>query len=409
VKSEVAEAPENRRVIVVGAGPVGLTAAEEIVHHGIPVVLLEAEGEPNREWRASTFHAATLELLEPLGISEGLVRLGIPARYVHFIDSERGVYARFDHQLIAGDTRYPYRLQCPQSTYGRFLADRLARNPLAELRFQHRVFDLEQDASGVTARCETPRGEERVRGAYLIAADGARSAVRKVLGVDFPGYTYEERILLMGTSLDFRRHLPDIADVDYVSEPDGYYMILHVPEAWRLIFNIDPDGPVDEEAVLRRMRRILGVQGGIPVVERMAYHFHQRVAERFYDGRVVLVGDAAHVNSPFGGLGMNSGIHDAVDLGRRLARIMGAAAADAERELRTYEQSRRAVAIRWVRSITEQNTQRLQWQDPERRRRLQDELAATAADPQRARQWLLQSTLLASVREQGIGVPPADA
>lgn len=398
-------------IVIAGAGPVGLTAAEMLTQRGIPVTVLEANEHPSREWRASTFHAATLELLEPTGLSDELMRRGLIADKVQHRDRTTGIFAEFDYSLIKDETRYPFRLQCPQSTYVKLVEERLQRCPLADLRFQSRFVGLHQDTTGVTVLIETPGGQERIVTPYLLGADGAGSAVRKALDIPFEGVTYEERFLLVGTTVPIDQFLTDIAYVNYISDPEEFLFILRVPEAWRVLYPIPPDvlteAALDEERVQRQLRGAVGAEVAFPIVERMIYRVHQRVAATFRKGRVLVLGDAAHVNSPMGGLGVNNGIHDAVDLSRRLIRILQHPGANADAELDTYAAVRRRVALDYVRVISEQNTRRMKEKDPVLRVQLQEELAAVAADRERARRWLLQSSLLASVREQGIGEMPA--
>jgi 2-polyprenyl-6-methoxyphenol hydroxylase-like FAD-dependent oxidoreductase len=398
-------------IVIVGAGPVGLTIAEILSQQGIPVTVLEKNGSPNREWRASTFHAGTLELLESTGLSDELLKIGLIASKVQYRDRQNGLYAEFDCDLLKDETKYPFRLQCPQSTYSQVVYERLLQRPNAQVQFNSEVIGMEQDQDGVIVKVKTPDGEHQIRTPFLLGADGARSVVRRLLNFSFDGYTLEERFLLVGTPIAFDKYLPDIAYVNYVSDPDEFLFILRVPEAWRLLYPVPP-GVSDEEALSDEklqlsLQRALKTSDTFPIVERMIYRVHQRVAEKFYDGRVILLGDAAHINSPLGGLGLNSGIHDAVDLSRRLIRILSDNnGATIEEELETYNEARRRVAIEYVRDITEKNTNLMKEKDPQYRTKMQQEMAQLAADPARAREWLLRSSLLASVREQGIGEPP---
>ncbi|MCL6593804.1 MAG: FAD-dependent monooxygenase [Alicyclobacillus sp.] len=400
-------------VVVVGAGPVGMTAAVILSLQDIPVVLLEKSDLPNREWRASTFHAATLELIESTGLTGELMRRGLIADKIQYRDRERGLFAEFDCSLIANDTKYPFRLQCPQSTYVQVLYERLQQLNNVQMHFHAEVVGFDQDAQGVTVHYQTPNGVHSVRASFLLGADGARSTIRKTLGFEFAGYTLEERFLLVGTPVPFDRFIPDLAFVNYISDPEEFLFILRVPEAWRFLYPIPPEVPnevaLDDDRIQLTMRRALHTDEYFPIIERMIYRVHQRVSERFYQGRVVLLGDAAHVNSPLGGLGLNSGIHDAVDLSRRLLRIFGQEGTDIEAELATYSEKRRTVALAYVRQITERNTNVMTEKDPVKRLQLQRELAEEARDPVRARQWLLRSSLLSSVRDQGIGEPPAQS
>ncbi len=402
---------QQEPIVIVGAGPVGLTVAEILALQNIPVIVLEQHDMPSPEWRASTFHAATLELLEATGLSCELMARGLIADKIQYRDRRTGVYAEFDTNLLKNDTKYPFRLQCPQSTYVQILAERLQKRPLADLRFNSALIGLEQESDGVKAIVQTPEGMYTLHAPFLLGADGAKSAVRKQLGISFDGMTFEERLLLVGTPVPFDQFLPDITYVNYVSDPQEFLFILRVPEAWRLLYSVpatlSDEQAMSDEQIRGTLRRALHTEHYFPIVEQMIYRFHQRVAARFYDSRVVLLGDAAHVNSPFGGLGLNSGIHDAVDLSMRLARILaGAQSVDIEAELQTYAQRRRQVAIQYVQNISGRNTRLIAEQDPQERLRLQQELADEANNPERARQWLLRSSLLTSVRDQGIGVAP---
>jgi 2-polyprenyl-6-methoxyphenol hydroxylase-like FAD-dependent oxidoreductase len=401
-------------IIIVGAGPVGLTAAEILTQQGIPVLVLEKNDSPNKEWRASTFHAGTMELLEPTGLADELLKRGLKAPIIQYRDRKTGLYAKFDSALIQDETKYPFRLQCPQSTYTQVVYERLQQRPIADVRFNSEIIGIKQDEDGVTVKIQTPNGEEVLRTPFLIGADGGRSTVRKQIGMSFEGYTLEERFLLIGTPVGFDQYLPDLAYVNYISDPDEFLFILRVPEAWRLLFPV-PSSVSDEEALKdenlqRAFQRALNTNDTFPIVERMIYKVHQRVAAKFYDGRVILMGDAAHINSPLGGLGLNSGIHDAVDLSRRLIRILsGESDTKLEEELEVYSNVRRQVALDYVKEMTEKNTNLMKEKDPEYRLQMQKQMSDLAADPVRAKRWLLRASLISAVREQGIGEQPKAA
>lgn len=395
-------------IVIAGAGPVGLTVAEVLSHQGIPVIVLEKGSSPSKEWRASTFHAGTLGLLEPYGISEDLMKRGLIAEIVQYRDRKTGVYAEFDFKLLKDDTKYPFRLQCSQATYVQLLNERLQRVANVEVRFNSEVVDFVQDADGVTVTVQTPNGTEEIRTPYLLGADGGRSTVRKKLGFAFEGYTLEERWLLVGTPIHLDQYIPDLAIVNYISDPEQFLFMLRVPEAWRFLYPVPPEisdeAALDPDSIQKTMQAGLGTSDTFPIVENTIYRIHQRVADKFYEGRVVLLGDAAHVNSPMGGLGLNGGIHDAVDLSKRMVRIMNGA--DAAPELDKYSEVRRRVAVEYVKKISERNTRVVKEKDSAYRLKLQQDMRDEANDPVRARAWLLRSSMIASVREQGIGDPP---
>jgi len=403
----------TKPIVVSGAGPVGLTAATILSSKGIPVIVLEKENQPSKEWRASTFHAGTLELLEEVGIAQNLVPKGIIADKVQYRDRQTGLYAEFDFNLIKDETNYPYRLQCPQSTYVKMLKEEfLDPADNVELLFNSELTSLEQDKDSVTIKVQTPEGERVIETPYLLAADGARSTTRKLIDYDFTGYTLEEKFLLVGTPANFHDYIPDIAYVNYVSDPEQFLFLLKVPGAWRLLFPV-PSNMTDEEAtseenVQKQLQKALKTDDQFEVIEQMIYRVHQRVAEKFYKGRVVLMGDAAHVNSPMGGLGLNSGVHDAVDITRRIERIINEDnESSIQEELETYSDVRRKVALEYVKLISEKNTRLMKEKEPELRVQMQKDMHEEATNEDLARKWILRSSLISSVREQGIGKPPA--
>jgi 3-(3-hydroxy-phenyl)propionate hydroxylase len=395
-------------IVIAGAGPVGMTIAELLSLAGIPVIILEKGETPSKEWRASTFHAGTLEILEETGLSDELLKQGLIADKVQYRDRKEGLYAEFDFNLLKDETKYPFRLQCSQATYVKIAHERLQQRAHVEIRFQSELVDFEQDAEGVTITIQTPQGKEYLRTPFLLGTDGGRSAVRKKLGVGFPGYTHEERWLLVGTPVGLDQYIPDLAYVNYISDPNQFLFILRLPEAWRFLYPV-PQHITDEIAlnpddIQRTMQDALQTKDNFPVVENTIYKIHQRVADHFYEGRVVLIGDAAHLNSPMGGLGLNSGIHDAVDLSKRIIRIYDGA--NVEDEFRTYSEVRRRVAVDYVKAISEKNTKVVKEKDATHRRQLQKEMADIANNPITAKEWILRSSMIASVRDQGIGNPP---
>jgi 2-polyprenyl-6-methoxyphenol hydroxylase-like FAD-dependent oxidoreductase len=396
-------------VLVVGAGPVGMTAAAALADAGIPVVLIERTPRPQPDWRASTFHAATLELLEHIGITERMHEEGLVVPRYQFRDRRDGLVAEFDLGLLADETRFPYRLQINQQRLVRFLYDRLAEDPLVRLCFGATVTGLRDTGDGVQADVETANGTLRLPGSYLVGADGAGSAVRKQLGVDFDGVTYQERFLIVSTPVDMREQVPGIAEVNYIADPVQWLFILHTPEAWRVLWPVPAEltaaAATEEAEMQRQLQSVAPRSVDYPIIDHQIYSVHQRVATTFHRGRTLLVGDAAHVNSPVGGVGLNSGIHDAMDLTRRLTRIL-TGQADATPELAAFGRTRRRIALEYVQADTQRNTDRLRETDEATRLANQRELRKLAGDPERARAWLRRVSLLESVRRFGIGTPP---
>jgi 3-(3-hydroxy-phenyl)propionate hydroxylase len=389
---------ESDRVIVVGAGPVGLTAALALARSGIPAVLLAAETELVMELRGSTFHPPTLDLLDEFGIVPRMIEVGLKAPTWQFRDRETGPVATFDLSLLKGDTNHPYRVQCEQWKCMRFLEAEL-RKLGADLRFGHEVTAVRQDGDAVTVTASAGSGPASLKARYVIAADGARSAVRRSLGVEFDGFTYPELFLIASTDFPFERTLTDIAYVNYIADPLEWLVLLRVPGLWRVLVpapqHANREDLLSDPSLQGMLNRVVARGEPYQIAHRSLYPVHQRVAKNFRHGRVLLAGDAAHVNNPLGGMGMNGGIQDAFNLADKLKAIW--AGAD-ERLLDRYDRQRRTVAVEAVQQQTHRNQQLISERDPETRRTSLDAMRKAAADMASAREYMLRSSMIASLR-----------
>ncbi len=397
----------SNRVIVIGAGPVGLCLSLALAQEGIPVCLIEALGDHNfleQVPRAGTNHPATLELLERIGLYDKLEPRGIIAPLFHYWDRPEGkLVAAFDHAHLKDDTRFPYVLQCERIKIVEEALKLVKAHPGIELRLSTEFTAFSQTADGVVAQVTNAAGEtEAIDGSYLVSAEGARSIVRKDLDIEFEGFTYPDRTLNIEVAYDFRKH--GYTERNYISDPDEWSNLFHwkgPPDRWRVHFPTAPDA--DETALTRpdalqaRLQRFLPIGKAFDIVGSNLYVVHQRVAKKFRAGRAVLAGDSAHVNSPIGAMGMNSGIHDAFNLAEKLVSILrGDADADV---LDRYERQRRHVAFQHTQAQTMRNKRLLTEKDPAVRRKNHDELRRTAEDPKLARAFLLRSSLIESLRE----------
>jgi 3-(3-hydroxy-phenyl)propionate hydroxylase len=395
---------DAERILIAGGGPVGSAAAYLLARRGIPVTVIEAEEGVQLDYRASTFHPPTLDLLEGTGITEALVERGLKCPTWQFRDRQQGRIAEFDLSVLEKDTNYPYRLQCEQFKLVDYLYGRLDEIDCSEVVFRHRVTGLTQTDDGVTVTCEGPDGPAEFTGKWLIAADGGRSTVRKELGIGFDGYTHPEHFIVAGTEYDFRAHMPDICSVNYTADPVEWYLLLEIPDMWRVIMPVDTsvqaDDAITDTYLQNALQNLLPRDGDYPILVRAIYRVSQRIAAEYRKGRSFLAGDAAHINNPLGGMGLNGGLHDALSLTDRLARVWHGEAP--ESELDGYEVQRRPEAIDAINAITERNKKLMEERDPEVRQRNLDEIAAIAADPERAYRFMLNASMITSLRRSGM-------
>src|SRR5882762_11856259 len=350
------------RVLIAGAGPVGMVAAANLVRHGVPVTVLEALPDLSEESRASTFHPPTLDMLDRLGVAHALIAQGLVAPQFQYRTRPDGLIAQFDFAAIADATTHPFRLQCEQSKLTRILLERLRGNENFEIVFSSAVGGVTQTADRIDVTMMRNGRAETQRGRYLIGADGARSETRGALGIEFEGFTWPERFLVVSTPFDFHSVIKGLVCVNYVADPQRWHFFLQIPGLWRIMFPIAADES-DELALSADFAQSLMGQL-VPGVDRYdiahttLYRVHQRVAKTFRKGRAFLIGDAAHINNPLGGMGMNGGIHDAINLTERLAEVWRGAKPDSE--LDRFDLQRRLVTKEYVETQSIQNKQNLE-------------------------------------------------
>lgn len=389
----------DERVLIAGAGPVGLTTALLLDSFGIPCTLIEAEDGLQRDLRASTFHPPTLDMLDEHGLAAPLIALGriCPTWQVRIHETHER--AEFDLAVLAADTRHPYRLQCEQFKLCELLAARLSESEHVRLEWGTRVTGLRSEPSGVLV--EARRGDERreFTGRLLVGADGARSSVREALGLQFSGSTYPETTILVTTPFPFHEHLPGLSNVNYVWAQQGTFSLLRLPSVWRCSLYPDDGEAIEDalrpESIQRKLRRIVAQAEDYEVHEVRPYRVHRRIVSDYRVGRVVLAGDAAHVNSPSGGMGMNGGIHDAFNLTEKVREIWDGTGLEV---LDRYTRQRRPVAADDILAQADRNRSRMQERDPERRRAMLAELRRTASDQVLAREYLLRSSMIEGLR-----------
>jgi 3-(3-hydroxy-phenyl)propionate hydroxylase len=399
--------PGNKRVGIVGAGPVGAVLALALCRKGIPVTLIEAQKEPVEDQRAATVHPPTVEMLVELGLKEAAWATGLLSPIFHFRDRPTGeLVAIFDVSILTGHIEYPFVLQWEQYKLVLAALDLARASGLLEELFDHRLIDLEQDGNRVMATLEHQGERPVLEFDYLVGCDGGRSTVRKMAGIKFEGYTWPERFIKIGTFFNFLQTDKGYCTRNYFSDPDEWLNLFKVkgpgePGIWRGIFPTRID-ETDEEAlssegVQGRLQKFLPKTGDYEIAYHALYKVHQRVAQTFNLGRVLLAGDSAHVNNPIGGMGMNGGIHDAVNLAQKLADIRDGVSG--VETLDRYSRQRRKAQIDFVQAQSVANKKSLSEKDPVLRREHLDNLRRTSEDHELQRKFLFRSSLIDSLRE----------
>lgn len=398
--SNVSHSAPATDVLIVGAGPVGLVAAARLRQLGISVRVVEAGQGPAEDLRASTLHPATLEMLDELELLKDLLPQGLKAPEYQYRVRETNEIFSFDLTDIADLTRYPYRLQCEQYKLTGTLRDRLDGDDGCDLRFGRRALSYEQDESGVRLFVETAIEIESYEAKFMIACDGGSSVIRKWMGTEFDGFTYPEKFLSMSTLEPLEDYFPNLSYVNYISDPKEWLVILRAPSAWRVLVPADDKTPdadlVSDASKTELFKRLIG-KPETETMHRTVYRVHQRVAKSYYQDRVILAGDSAHLNNPLGGLGMNSGIHDAWNLAPRLARIIKGDA-DYSAEVAQYERQRQHTMRAFIQNQTIQNKQMMEANEKEAQAAHQANMRAINEDKNKRREFMIRQSMIESLK-----------
>jgi len=402
-------------VAISGGGPVGLCLALLLARRGISVHLVEIATGIDEDLRASTFHPPTLDFLDRLGVTEKMLAQGLLCPHWQIRMHPSGERAVFDLSVLKNDTNHPYRLQCEQWKLSRILDAMLQDEDLVTITRGYKAVDMAQDADAVTLSIG-PVSEDSeiipIRARHVVGADGAHSFVRKALGMDFEGFTYPETTILATTLFPFEEHLPGISNVSYCWKPGGNFALLKVPGRWRVSIYPDENLSLEEqmtpEAIERSLQDIVPKAEPYEVLELRPYRVHQRIVDSYTSGRVALTGDAAHLNTPSGGMGLNGGLQDAFGLADALEDILQKGA-DHEARFKRYSDSRLPVARDQILAQAHANRNRMLERDPERRRKSLADLIAITEDREKLYTHLLRSSMITGLRQSGQLPMPASA
>ncbi len=397
----------NDCILISGAGPVGMITAYSLAAQGIPVKLFDTLPDIPNDHRAATLQPSTLQMLEKTGMTAALLPRGIESSLFQYRDRLSGeTVAEFDYGVLKDEVSYPFALQIEQHKTVRVVYDAARQFDCFDLQREREVVAVDQKADGVEITVQAPDGSrETHRGRYLIGCDGGGSIARKSQDIKFPGFTLQERFIIVATHFDFAE-AGNYAFRNYVSHPVQWCALMKVPGekdegVWRCLFPAMTDDPDDvvmgDQWIMARFAECFPYQTSYNIVHRNLYVVNQRVAERFRKGRVLLAGDAAHVNNPIGGIGMNSGIHDGLNLADKIGAVWRKEAGDDVFDV--YDRQRRTTANTYVQAQSIRNREILKESDPAERQKHFDQLRAIIDNPQHHLDYVRRASLITMVEE----------
>ena len=398
---------DDDRVLIAGGGPIGVVTGYALARQGIPVTVFDRLDKPAEDHRAATLQPSTLDLFKPLGLTDAVIAQGLHSPLFQWRDRVTNeVVAEFDYRYLKDDTEFPFVIQLEQHKTVYIALAEATKLPDFKIVRPADVVAVRQSSDGVEADVQFADGHtETHRGRWLVGADGGRSIVRKAIDVAFEGFTYDERFNIVTTSRDFETAM-GFRLRNYCAHPERWVALMKVPGEdgeglWRCVFPAKPEES-DEEVmgdawIEARFAECLGGAGPVEVLHRNMYSVHQRVAANFRVGRIMLAGDSAHVNNPIGGMGMNSGFQDGLNLADKLGQIWRGA--DPEPLLARYDRQRRLTAIDYVQAQSIANKKTLEEREPAQRQAALDNLRRIAGDPAAHREFVLRSSLIAMFRK----------
>jgi len=396
---------EQDRIIIVGAGPVGMVCALGLNRAGMKVTILEQEPGPVQDQRAASLHPPTMEMLDNLGVAQDIIPLGLVSPTYHIRDRVNGkLVAEFNLEALKDEVPFPYVLQYEQYKLTRDISKKYQDEFAFDVRFGRKVSDIRLHDDHVVVEADGPDGKETFRAGWLIGCDGGRSTVRHAAGIAFEGFTYPERFIKIASDFDFQKYRPEYVYRNYLSDPDEWCNLFKVSGTrpgglWRTIFPTRLDETEEQalapEAVQARLQKFFPKEGSYDVEYVNVYSVSQRVAASFRKGRVLLAGDSAHVNNPIGGMGMNGGIHDAMNLCEKLPRVIRGEADETLLDL--YSRQRQKIATDYVQAQTIRNKKMMEERDPSTRQKIFDELAKVAENPVTAKAYMRNAALISSL------------
>ena len=400
---------KDNKVIIVGAGPVGAITALRLVQLGVPVLLVEALSETPKSHRAATTHSSTLDLLDEVGISNKIIQSGLKAQYFQYRRLEDNeIFAEFDFGLLQNETNHPYAIQLEQHKTVEIALREAQKYSNFMFHREYIVHEVINKTDCVEINIKLPDGEiKKLSAKFLIGCDGGRSTVRKSQGIDFPGFTWEERFLILASYFDYES-VDNYRYRNYIAGLDTWCSVFKIPGPegkgmWRNLFpvanNLAEKEILSNDYIYNQIKLCFPFIDNISVVDKNLYSVHQRVADIFFNGRIVLAGDAAHVNNPLGGMGMNSGIHDGLNIAEKISMLWKNQSLDINKVFGLYDRQRRPLAKKYVQAQSIENKKTLNAKDSKVAKEKYDKLSMISLDKKMHKNFLLKASLIEMVRE----------
>ena len=398
----------NPQVIVIGAGPVGLVTALGLAQKGINVLVLEKNSvEVPPQWRGSTIHPPTLAIFDELGLAKKIIEGAVKVDVLQFRDLEIDQVVNFKYEVLNELVKYPFRLQFEQYKVLKLLRDTAEANENIEIQYQTQVESVTQNSSQVTIEITHDDETKSLQTPWLVAADGAHSSVRKSLGIQLDGFTYPFPTTVVATPFKFENYISDLAPVTYWSGPTGRLSMIKTPDIWRIAMTTPLEGvdissddrgtitnPSDDfnSAISLLLNWIPGITlPDLELKQYEVYRSHQRIAQEFSMGRVALAGDAAHLTTTNGGMGLNSGVQDAAHLIKALVRAIKDESIEPINE---YAHDRKEFCKRFLQPTTTANHSTVDNPDEANRRLRLSELFSDSKNPEVELQTVARASMI---------------
>ena len=399
------------QVIVVGAGPVGLVTALGLAQKGVKVLVLEKNSiEVPPQWRGSTIHPPTLAIFDELGLADEIISGAIKVEVLQYRDLEITDVVTYDYSCLAGIVKFPFRLQFEQYKVLKLLRNAAALDSNIQIRYESLIESVSQDSDGVSVVASQAGTKHVLRADWLVGADGSHSAVRKALNIELDGFTYPYPTTVVATPFKFEEHFPGLAPVTYWSGPTGRLSLIRTPDIWRIAMTTPLEGvdiASDDKGSIAEPSRdfvvaielLLNLLPGVSLADLElkqyeVYRSHQRIARKFSVKRIALAGDAAHLTTTNGGMGLNSGVQDAAAL---VKALVAAISQNSDQPISQYAKERKEFCADFLQPTTTTNHKTVDNPDYEARLARLNELMAETSKPEIVKQVIARASMISEL------------